>query len=229
MSAAVVAAPTPPPAPRVRRRSLATPLVVALSALPLVWIAWAAYADRLGANPIREIVIQTGLWTLRFLALSLVVTPLRRISGWNSIIRQRRTLGLVTFFYATVHLSSYIGLDQAFVWDDIVHDVLKHRYTFVGMAAYLTLVPLALTSTKASIRWLGGKRWNRLHRLVYLTAIAGTVHYLWSVKKDTTNPLLYLLLFVALLGVRLAWWSRGRAAERAGPNDPPLTATRGNS
>jgi sulfoxide reductase heme-binding subunit YedZ len=195
-------------ASRVRRRSFATPVVVAVAALPLFWIAWSAYADRLGANPIREIVIQTGLWTLRFLALSLAVTPLRRITGWNSIIRQRRTLGLVTFFYATVHLASYVGLDQAFVWDDIVHDVLKHRYTFVGMAAYLTLVPLALTSTKASIRRLGGKRWNRLHRLVYLTAIGGTVHYLWSVKKDTTNPLLYLLLFVALLGVRLAWWSR---------------------
>ena len=204
-------------------------MVVALSTLPLLWIAWSAYADRLGANPIREIVIQTGLWTLRFLALSLAVTPLRRITGWNSIIRQRRTLGLVTFFYATIHLSSYIGLDQAFVRDDIVHDVLKHRYTFVGMATWLTLVPLALTSTRSSIRRLGGKRWNRLHRLVYLTAIGGTVHYLWSVKKDTTNPLLYLLLFVALLGVRLAWWSRKRAAERAAPDNAPMTATQGNS
>ena len=228
MSAPSAALPPKPP-PSVRRRSFATPIVVALAALPLLSIAWSAYTDRLGANPIREIVIETGLWTLRFLAVSLAVTPLRRISGWNWIIRQRRTLGLVTFFYATVHLSSYIGLDQAFVWDDIVHDVLKHRYTFVGMAAYLTLVPLALTSTKASIRRLGGKRWNRLHRLVYLTAIGGTVHSLWSVKKDTTNPLLYLLLFVALLGVRLAWWSRRRAAERAGPNDVPLTATQGNS
>ena len=135
----------------------------------------------------------------------------------------------MTFFYATIHLSSYIGLDQAFVWDDIVHDVLKHRYTFVGMATWLTLVPLALTSTRGSIRRLGGKRWNRLHRLVYLTAIGGTVHYLWSVKKDTTNPLLYLLLFVALLGVRLAWWSRKRAAERAALDDAPMTATQGNS
>ena len=190
----------------------ATPLVSALCLLPLFWIAYAAWDDRLGANPIREIVIETGLWTLRFLALSLAVTPLRRITGWNAIIRQRRTLGLVAFFYATVHLSSYLGLDQAFVWDDIVHDVLKHRYTFVGMATYLTLLPLALTSTKASIRRLGGQRWNRLHRLGYVAAIGGTVHYLWSVKKDTTNPLFYLLLFVALLGVRLAWWSRKRAA-----------------
>jgi sulfoxide reductase heme-binding subunit YedZ len=218
------------PAPRVRQRSPATFVVVALSSLPLVWIAWSAYADRLGANPIREIVIQTGLWTLRFLALSLAVTPLRRITGWNAVIRQRRTLGLVTFFYATVHLSSYLGLDQAFVWDDIVHDVLKHRYTFVGMATYLTLLPLALTSTKASIRRLGGKRWNQLHRLVYLTAVGGTVHYLWSVKKDTTKPLLYLLVFAALLGVRLAWWARKRAAAQAArPASAAVAITNGNS
>jgi len=204
----------------------ATPLLIALSTLPLFWVAWAAWDDRLGANPIREIVIETGLWTLRFLALSLAVTPLRRLTGWNAIIRQRRTLGLVAFFYATIHLSSYLGLDQAFVWDDIVHDVLKHRYTFVGMATYLTLLPLALTSTKASIRRLGGWRWNRLHRLVYLAAIGGTVHYLWSVKKDTTNPLFYLLLFAALLGVRLAWWSRKRAAR---PSPALMVTTPTNS
>ncbi len=205
---------------------VATPLVTGLGMLPLCWIAYAAWDDRLGANPIREIVIETGLWTLRFLALSLAVTPLRRLTGWNAIIRQRRTLGLVAFFYATIHLSSYLGLDQAFVWDDIVHDVLKHRYTFVGMATYLTLLPLALTSTKASIRRLGGWRWNRLHRLVYLAAIGGTVHYLWSVKKDTTNPLFYLLLFAALLGVRLAWWSRKRAAR---PSPALMVTTPTNS
>ena len=191
---------------RASLRRRASWLVVALSALPILSIAWAAYTDRLGANPIREIVIETGLWTLRFLALSLLVTPLRRLTGWNWIVRQRRTLGLIAFFYATVHLSSYLGLDQAFVWDDIVHDVLKHRYTFVGMATYLTLVPLALTSTKASIRRLGGKRWNLIHRLVYLSAVGGTVHYLWSVKKDTSRPFLYALLFAALLLMRLGWW-----------------------
>ncbi|NUQ22132.1 MAG: sulfoxide reductase heme-binding subunit YedZ [Gemmatimonadaceae bacterium] len=222
MSLPQLSSDAPPPAPRPaapRRRPLAqrigTPLVVALSALPILWIAWSAYADHLGANPIREIVIRTGLWTLRFLALSLAVTPLRRLSGWSEIARQRRTLGLVTFFYATVHLSSYIGLDQAFDWGDITHDVLKHRYTFVGMATYLTLLPLALTSTKKSIRRLGGRRWNALHRLVYLAAITGTIHYLWAVKKDTSRPLLYLLIFVALLGIRLAWWWDRRRARAA--------------
>ena len=196
------------------RRS-ATALVVALSALPALWIAWAAYDDRLGANPIREVVIRTGLWTLRFLALSLLVTPLRRLTGWAEIARQRRTLGLVTFTYACVHLLSYLGLDQAFDWGDITHDVLKHRYTFVGMATWLILLPLALTSTKTSIRRLGGRRWNALHRLVYLAAITGTIHYLWAVKKDTSRPLLYLLLFAALLGVRLAWWVNRRRARAA--------------
>ena len=222
MSLPRLASDSPSPAPRPaapRRRPLAqsigTPIVVALSALPILWIAWSAYADHLGANPIREIVIRTGLWTLRFLALSLAVTPLRRLTRWSEIARQRRTLGLITFFYATVHLSSYVGLDQAFDWGDITHDVLKHRYTFVGMATYLTLLPLALTSTKRSIRRLGGRRWNALHRLVYLAAITGTIHYLWAVKKDTSRPLLYLLVFVALLGIRLAWWWDRRRARTA--------------
>jgi sulfoxide reductase heme-binding subunit YedZ len=196
-------------------RRVGTPLVVVLSVLPALWIAWAAYDDRLGANPIREIVIRTGLWTLRFLALSLLVTPLRRLTGWTEIARQLRTLGLVTFTYACVHLLSYLGLDQAFDWGDITHDVLKHRYTFVGMTTWLLLLPLALTSTKQSIRRLGGRRWNALHRLVYLAAITATIHYLWAVKKDTSRPLLYLLLFAALLGVRLAWWVGRRRARAA--------------
>ena len=190
-------------------------LVVSLAAsLPALWVIFALFTDRLGANPIREVVIETGLWTLRFLALTLLVTPLRRWSGWNAVARQRRTLGIATFVYACIHLLSYAGLDQAFVWDDIVHDVLKHRYTFIGMATWIILLPLALTSTTSSIRRLGGKRWNRLHRIVYVAAITGTVHYLWAVKKDTTFPLVYLFLFTFLLGVRLWWWSRGRSMSR---------------
>jgi sulfoxide reductase heme-binding subunit YedZ len=181
----------------------------------VLWIAFALLTDRLGANPIREVVIETGLWTLRFLALTLLVTPVRRWFGWNAIARQRRTLGIVTFVYACIHLLCYTGLDQAFVWGDIVYDVLKHRYTFIGMTTWILLLPLALTSTTASIRRLGGKRWNQLHRLVYVAAITGTIHYLWAVKKDTTFPLVYLFLFTALLGVRLWWWARGRA-RRAG-------------
>lgn len=215
-SAAPGAIPSPPARrPRPLAQRIGTPIVVALSTLPLLYIAWAAWADRLGANPIREIVIETGLWTLRFLALSLAVTPLRRFTGWSEIARQRRTLGLVTFGYACVHLLCYAGLDQAFDWGDITHDVLKHRYTFVGMTTWLLLLPLALTSTKNSIRRLGGRRWNALHRLVYVAAVTGTVHYLWAVKKDTTRPLLYLFLFAALLGIRLAWWTSRRRARAA--------------
>ena len=192
----------------------ATAIVSALSALPALWVAFALFTDRLGANPIREVVIETGLWTLRFLALTLLVTPVRRWFRWNAIAKQRRTLGIVTFVYACIHLLSYTGLDQAFVWEDIVYDVLKHRYTFIGMATWILLLPLALTSTTASIRRLGGKRWNQLHRLVYVAAITGTIHYLWAVKKDTTFPLVYLFLFTGLLGIRLWWWwtrSRARA------------------
>lgn len=192
-------------------RRHATLLVSLTATIPGLWTVFALFTDRLGANPIREVVIETGLWTLRFLALTLLVTPVRRWFGWNAIARQRRTLGIVTFVYACVHLLSYAGLDQAFVWEDIVHDVLKHRYTFIGMATWLLLLPLALTSTTGSIRRLGGRRWNRLHRLVYVAAITGTVHYLWAVKKDTTFPLVYLFLFTALLGVRLWWWMRARA------------------
>lgn len=197
-----------------------TPLVVLVSLLPFAWIVWALLADELGANPIREVVIETGLWTLRFLAITLAVTPIRRLTGWNELVRHRRTLGLVTFGYATVHLLSFSGLDQAFIWEDIVNEVLKHRYTFVGMATYIMLLPLAITSTKGWIRRLGGRRWNQLHKLVYAAAIGGTVHYLWAVKKDTTFPLVYLALFTLLLGVRLWWWLRDesrRAARRAAP------------
>lgn len=198
-----------------------TPLVVMLSLLPLAWIAWALVADALGANPIREVVIETGLWTLRFLALTLAVTPIRRLTGWNGLVRQRRTLGLITFGYASVHLLSFSGLDQAFDWQDIVNEVLKHRYTFVGMATYIMLLPLAITSTKGWIRRLGGKRWNRLHKLVYVAAIGGTVHYLWAVKKDTTFPLVYLALFALLLGVRLWWWRRDES-RRVGRRTAPV-------
>lgn len=198
-----------------------TPLVVLVSLLPFAWIVWALLADELGANPIREVVIETGLWTLRFLAITLAVTPIRRLTGWNELVRQRRTLGLITFGYATVHLLSFSGLDQAFDWQDIVNEVLKHRYTFVGMATYIMLLPLAITSTKGWIRRLGGKRWNRLHKLVYVAAIGGTVHYLWAVKKDTTFPLVYLALFALLLGVRLWWWRRDES-RRVGRRTAPV-------
>lgn len=208
-AARVVAAPAPSPR---RRRSglwLLKPAIFALSFLPAALLAWNALHDALGANPIERLELETGRWTLRFLAATLAISPLRRATGWNELIKLRRMLGLFTFSYATLHLSMFIGLDMFFDVGDIVEDVAEHLYITVGMATYLLLIPLAVTSTKGWIRRLGGRRWQRLHQLVYLAAIGGTVHYLWAVKKDTLNPLIYAAIFAVLLGVRLWWKSRG--------------------
>jgi methionine sulfoxide reductase heme-binding subunit len=184
-------------------------LVFVACLLPLAWLAYRAATDDLGADPVRKLEIQTGLWTLRFLAAALAVTPLRRLTGWGRLAQYRRMLGLFTFFYACVHLSMWVGLDYFFAFDQMAEEIVKHRYILVGMATWLLLLPLAVTSTKGWQRRLGGARWNRLHRLVYLAAITGTVHYLWAVKKDTLWPVAYLVTFAALLGLRL-WWKVAR-------------------
>ncbi len=168
----------------------------------------------LGAFPFEELEKQTGRWTLRLLAVTLAITPARRLFGWNGAIRYRRMLGLFVFFYATVHLSAYLGLDMQLDVGDIVEDIIEHKYITIGMFAYLTLIPLAVTSTKGWVRRLGGRRWQKLHRIIYVTAIAGTVHYLWAVKKDTFLPLVYLSIFVLLLGYRLVMWQRARRGRR---------------
>jgi methionine sulfoxide reductase heme-binding subunit len=174
--------------------------VVAL--LPLVYLAWQFFHDGLGANPIREAEIQTGLWTIRLLAVTLAVTPVRRLLGWNWLVKYRRMLGLFTFFYACVHLSMWAGVDWFFAWGDMWEEIVKHKYILIGMLTWLLLLPLAVTSTKGWVRRLG-KRWVRLHRLIYVAAVTGTIHYLWSVKKDTFYPLVYFLTFAVLLGYRL--------------------------
>jgi methionine sulfoxide reductase heme-binding subunit len=164
-------------------------------------------------NPIEEAEIFTGLWTLRFLAITLAVTPVRQLLRLGFLARYRRMFGLFTFFYACVHLSMWVGVDWFFDWGLMGGEIVKHRYILVGMASFLLLLPLALTSTNASVRRLGGQRWVRLHRLVYLVAIGGTVHYLWAVKKDTLFPLLYLSVFVGLLAYRVVarWGQRSGA------------------
>jgi sulfoxide reductase heme-binding subunit YedZ len=172
----------------------------------LAWSFWGVTHDRpeaLGANPIREAEIFTGLWTLRFLAITLAVTPVRELLGLGALARYRRMLGLFTFFYACVHLSMWVGVDWFFDWKSMGDEIVKHKYILIGMTTFVLLLPLALTSTNAAVRRLGGARWAKLHRLVYVCAITGTVHYLWAVKKDTLFPLIYLLVFAALLGFRL--------------------------
>jgi methionine sulfoxide reductase heme-binding subunit len=196
-------------------RRAGKPLVFLICLIPLGMIACDAATGSLGANPIEALELRTGRWALRLLAATLAVTPLRRISGWNELIRYRRMLGLFAFFYATLHFATYIGLDMFFDIGDIVEDVVEHPYVTIGLATWLLLLPLAITSTRGWVRRLGGKRWAMIHRLIYVAAITGTVHYLWAVKKDTYLPLVYFTVFAVLLGWRLWFFlEKRRAASR---------------
>lgn len=199
--------------------------VVVLCLTPLVWLTWATLADRLGANPIEELVRWTGIWALNFLLISLAVTPLRKIPGWNALVTYRRMLGLMAFFYVCVHLSTYVGIDQFFAVDDIVKDVIKRPFITVGMVSFVLLIPLAVTSTDAMIRRLGGRRWRALHRLVYLIGIGGVVHYLWLVKADLRPPLIYAALLAVLLVSRL-WWRYAVPQRRVAPSNPSRSGGR---
>ncbi len=175
------------------------------SLLPLAWLCWLAWQDRLGTNPVETLSHYTGDWSLRFLLLTLTVTPLRRLTGWNGLIRFRRMLGLFAFFYVCLHFGVYLLFDQFFDWAGIVEDVAKRPYITVGFAGWLLLIPLAATSTSGMIKRLG-RYWQRLHRLVYFSAALGVLHYLWLVKTDRTEPLVYAGSLVVLLGYRLWWW-----------------------
>lgn len=212
-----MASPRRQPSPRVLKpivfaAALVPFALIASEAIP-VFLGWRERSEALGADPIRGVEIQTGLWTLRFLAITLAVTPLRKLSGWGWLAKYRRMLGLFAFFYACVHLSTWVGLDWFFDWRAMGGEIAKHKYILVGMTAFVLMLPLALTSTKGWVRRLGGARWARVHQLVYACAIAGTVHYLWAVKKDTLFPLVYLSVFALLLGYR----ALGRYAPAARP------------
>ena len=174
--------------------------------MPLAVLAGQALTHNLGANPIDEIADRTGIWTLRMLLITLAVTPARRLTGWNRLSQLRRMLGLFAFFYGSLHFVTYIWLDQFFAVEEIIADVMERPFITVGFASFVLLIPLALTSTAAMIKRLGGKRWQRLHRLVYAIAIGGVVHYLWLVKADIRQPLLYGSILGALLVYRL--WDR---------------------
>lgn len=168
-------------------------------------------------NPIRELEIETGLWTLRFLAITLAISPARHAFRLNQLAKYRRMLGLFTFFYATVHLSMWSFVDWFFAWGDMWQEIVKHKYILIGMLTWLIMVPLAITSTKGWVRRLG-KRWTKLHRLVYVAAITGTIHYLWAVKKDTFFPLVYLATFALLLAYRVI--SARQKRRRESPRSP---------
>jgi sulfoxide reductase heme-binding subunit YedZ len=175
----------------------------------------------LGANPIDALTDTTGIWALRFVLATLAITPLRRLTGWNALIRFRRMFGLFAFFYALLHFLTWLVLDQFFAWDLILADIAKRPYITVGFTGFVLMVPLAVTSTAGWIRRLGGRWWNRLHRLVYATGVAGVVHFLWLVKVVEAEQITYAVILAALLGAR-AWWAIARRL--APPQRQPVRA-----
>jgi methionine sulfoxide reductase heme-binding subunit len=193
------------------------PALYLAALLPLAWLLFALLTGRVMGDQVKFMQHVTGDTVLSCLMLTLAVTPLRRLTGWNEIIRVRRLIGLTAFWYACLHLTTYVVFDQSFSVSEILADIRKHPWVLLGFTAFLCLVPLAITSTNGWIRRLGGKRWQRLHRLVYVAAIAGVLHYLWLVKKDIHYPLLYAAVLSVLLGSRI-WW----AAERARARHTPL-------
>jgi len=202
---------------------------------PAGWVVWAIFTGNLSANPLSDITNETGVWTLRFVCITLALTPLRRLTGWNWVIRFRRMAGLFAFFYGTCHFLTYVIADRFAGLDfpdgivalstvrnlghSVAEDIYKRPFITVGFTGWVSMLPLALTSTSGMIRRLGGKRWNALHRLVYLTALAGVVHYWWLVKADISRPRIYAAVVAALLGFR-AWRAIRNRAAPAAPRAP---------
>jgi sulfoxide reductase heme-binding subunit YedZ len=182
---------------------------------PFVSLAWRTLQNDLGTNPLETLQHSTGDWTLRFLVISLAVTPARKIFSFPALIRFRRMLGLFAFFYGCLHLLTYVWLDKFFTLDEISKDIVKRPFITMGFASWVLMVPLALTSTSGWIRRLGGKRWQMLHRLVYVSAAAGVIHYYWLVKADVRDPVMYGAILALLLLWRVkARWDDRRAAVR---------------
>lgn len=183
------------------------PVAFVLCLVPAAWLLVDFLRDNLGANPIEEITHRTGDWALRLLLATLAVTPLRRLTGLNALIRLRRMLGLFAFLYVCLHFSTYLVLDQFFAVAAIAEDVAKRPYITVGFTAFCLLIPLAITSTKGWVQRLGGKRWSALHRLIYVAGAGGVLHYLWLVKGDQATPVYYAAILVVLLAYRV-WAGR---------------------
>jgi sulfoxide reductase heme-binding subunit YedZ len=189
---------------RALRALKAIVFLVALLPLGKLVVGALLFPDWLGANPAEFITRATGDWTLRFLLITLAVTPLRRATGWNALLRFRRMLGLYAFFYGVVHFSSFISFDHVFDIGEILKDIVKRPFITVGFTMLVLMIPLAVTSTNAMVRRLGGRRWQLLHRLVYVIAPLGVLHFWWMVKLDVTEPAIYAAILTLLLGVRLA-------------------------
>lgn len=204
-----------------------TKVVVFLACLiPVASLLWRGYRNDLTLNPVEFVEHTTGDWILRFLVMTLAVTPLRKILHLPQLIRFRRMLGLFAFFYACLHFSTWIGVDRFFNWGDMLKDIAKRPFITVGFTGFVLLIPLAVTSTAGWIRRLGGKRWQMLHRAIYISAVAGVIHYYWLVKSDVHKPLEYAFLVGILLAWRLWNWLSGRrkSATARLPREGPVTA-----
>ena len=180
------------------------PVVFVIALIPASGLLYALFTNNLGVNPAETLQLATGIWTFRFLIATLAITPIRRLTGWNGIVRFRRMLGLFAFFYATLHVCTWIVLDHYFAWNEALADVAKRPFITAGMVAFTLMIPLAITSTKGWIRRLG-RRWQLLHRLIYFSAIAAAVHFIWKVKVAYGEPVYYAAIVGALLAFRVYW------------------------
>ncbi len=209
------------------RLQIAKLLIFLAALVPLGRLVWKFFHDALGANPIEVITHSTGDWTMIFILTTLSITPLRKLTKQYWLIGVRRMLGLFAFFYGCLHFTTYIWLDKFFDVNEMIKDVYKRPFITAGFTAFVLMIPLALTSTKGWIRRLGGKNWQRLHRLIYITAIAGVIHYIWLVKADLRKPLQYAFVLGVLLTYRIVDWlleARKRAAS-ATPHGSTASAT----
>ena len=194
------------------------PIIFLICLWPLFSIGYTIYNDNLGANPIEYIEKHFGLWALIFLCLTLSLTPLKKITHLGMWILYRRMLGLFVFFYASIHLLIYLGLDYQFAWADIQDDILKHKYVLVGFLAWLLLIPLALTSTNKMIKRLK-RRWKSLHQLIYLVAVLAVLHFFWLVKKDLTEPIIYGSILATLLLIRVYYFAKNKQSKNKKNNE----------
>lgn len=201
-------------------------VVFAACLIPLANLLWRGYHNDLSLNPVEFVEHATGDWILRFLVITLAITPLRKILHLPQLIRFRRMMGLFAFFYACLHFSTWIGVDRFFAWTAMLQDVAKRPFITVGFTAFVLMIPLAVTSTAGWIRRLGGKRWQLLHRAIYFSAVLGVIHYDWLVKSDKRKPLEYGVLVGLLLAWRLWNWFSGRSkpVSARAPREDPVTA-----
>jgi sulfoxide reductase heme-binding subunit YedZ len=202
--------------PTARQFKTIKAVLFAMALLPFLRLLWFAFSDGLGANPIEFITRNTGDWTLYFLCITLAVTPLRRLTHWNWLIKLRRMLGLYAFFYVCLHFMCFFWFDHYFDVQEMLKDILKRPFILVGFSAFLLLIPLAVTSTNGMIKRLGGKRWQRVHSLIYVIAPCGILHFWWmkAGKHDFAQPILFGVIVAALLLLRVYWWMEKRRAQR---------------